>query len=57
MEALAFILTIVAGYLVEAFFNGAGGSLAAVAAIAVMGTFILYFVRHPKDTNKKEEEN
>ena len=49
MEIIAFILTIIAGFVAEAVLfslNVNWQSGGAVFAIAVMGTFILWMVRH-----------
>ena len=56
MIALAFIATVLAGYLADSFlgFRWNWPDAGAIAAIATMGSFLLWAIRHPKRVESGE---
>ena len=57
MEIIAFIVTVIAGYLAAATLGTSWNwpDAGAVFAVAVMGAFILWAVRHPKKEEEKDK--
>ena len=57
VEVLAFIVTILAGYLGSALgWKMNWPEAGPIAAIAIIGSIILWQIRHPKDQNQKADK-
>lgn len=57
MIILAFIVTVIAGFLSSGFLGSQMNwpDAGAIVAIAVMGSFILWTLRHPRDGGGREK--